>query len=225
MYPRPQAAIVCALDNYFTGQSVDCLMRLFDSLNAMDISLAPSYTRHEKFILRTSDRRDLFVEKFARRPSREASRPESRNTGHHSDDSAKRKLGGSTSSELVTEQPNNHARSASAASVPSSEPSMDSTVVGEEPPRQSIDNGKPLPSRPHEPPGKQDGYLNGLSTESLPERRSFTKPVHRDTRVFETQVKYGELNLPIKLPLTTFSEEIGDVMWALNQPINPLTPA
>ena len=216
MYPDPQAAIVCALDNYFTGQSVDCLVRLFDSLNAMDISLAPSFTRHEKFILRTSDRRDLFVEKFAKRPSREVSRPESRNTGHHSDDSAKRKLGGSTSSELVTEKLNNHARSASAASVPSSEPSMDNTVVvEEEPARESMDNEKPLPNKPREPPGKQDGYLNGLSTDSLPERRSFTKPVHRDTRVFETQVKYGDLNLPIKLPLTTFSEEIGDVMWLL----------
>ena len=192
-------------------------MRLFDSLNAMDISLAPSFTRHEKFILRTSDRRDLFVEKFAKRAPFEASRPESRNTGHHSDDSAKRKLGGSTSSELVViEQPNNHARSASTASLPSSDPSMESTVVvGDEPPRESMENGKPLPNKPHEPPGKQDGYLNGLSTDSLPERRSFTKPVHRDTRVFEAQVKYGELNLPIKLPLTTFSEEIGDVMGLL----------
>lgn len=187
-------------------------MRLFDSLNAMDISLAPRFTRHEKFILRTSDRRDLFVEKFAKRTPHEASRPESRNTGHHSDDSAKRKLGGSTSSELVAEQPNNHARSASTASLPSSEPSMESTVVvGDEPTRESMDNEKPLPKL-HDPPSKQDGYLNGLSTESLPERRSFTKPIHRDTRVFNTQVKYGELNLPIKLPLTTFSEEIGDVM-------------
>jgi len=177
----------------------------------MDISLAPSFTRHEKFILRTSDRRDLFVEKFAKR---EASRPESRNTGHHSDDSAKRKLGGSTSSELVVEQPKNHARSASTGSPPSPVPTVGSTVVaGDEPARESMENGKPLP-KPHEPPGKQDGYLNGLSTDSLPERRSFTKPVNRDTRVFETQVKYGELNLPIKLPLTTLTEEIGDVLWS-----------
>lgn len=180
----------------------------------MDISLAPSFTRHQKFILRTSDRRDLFVEKFAKRASCEASRPESRNTGHHSDDGAKRKLGGSTSSELVAEQPNNHARSASTGSPPSPIPSMETTVVaGDEPARESMENGKPLP-KPHEPSGKQDGYLNGLSTDSLPERRSFTKPVNRDTRVFEAQVKYGELNLPIKLPLTTFSEEIGDVIWS-----------
>jgi hypothetical protein len=176
----------------------------------MDTSVTPSFTRHEKFILRTSDRRDLFVEKFAKR---EASRPESRNTGHHSDDSAKQKLGGSTSSELVAEQPNNHARSESTGSPPSPIPSMETTVVAsDEPARESMDNEKPLPKL-HEPSGKQDGYLNDLSTDSLPERRSFTKPVNRDTRVFEAQVKYGELNLPIKLPLTTFSEEIGDVIW------------
>lgn len=178
----------------------------------MDISLVPKFTRHEKFILRTSDRRDLFVEKFTKRTSGEASRPESRNTGHHSDDSAKRKLGESTSSEPIAEQSNGHTRSTSAASLQSSDPSMESTVVvGDESLRESMDIEKPLPKL-HEAPSKQDGYLNGLSTESLPERRSFTKPINRDTRVFNTQVKYGELNLPIKLPLTTFPEEIGDVM-------------
>ena len=53
-----------ALDDYFANPSQECLTRLFDAINAMDISHAPSLTRDEKLIMRITERKDLFMEKF-----------------------------------------------------------------------------------------------------------------------------------------------------------------
>ncbi|CCM03276.1 uncharacterized protein FIBRA_05404 [Fibroporia radiculosa] len=56
--------LLMALDDYFTNPSQDCLSRLFDAVNCMDISMAPALSRYEKLIMRTSERKDVFVEKF-----------------------------------------------------------------------------------------------------------------------------------------------------------------
>src|SRR5215472_28624 len=53
-----------ALDDYFSDPSQDCLARLFDAVNAMDISSAPVLTRNEKIVMRASERKDVFAEKF-----------------------------------------------------------------------------------------------------------------------------------------------------------------
>ena len=59
-----------ALDDYFSDPSQDCLARLFDAVNAMDISMAPTLTRNEKLVMRVSERKDIFAEKFVeKRPS------------------------------------------------------------------------------------------------------------------------------------------------------------
>lgn len=66
-----------ALDDYFLDPSQECLARLFDSINSMDISLVPTLSRDEKLIMRVSDRKDVFAEKFistanGKRPSLES---------------------------------------------------------------------------------------------------------------------------------------------------------
>ncbi|TFY73961.1 hypothetical protein EWM64_g10052, partial [Hericium alpestre] len=68
--------LLLALDDYFNAPSQDCLARLFDAINAMDISAAPVLTRYEKLIMRHSERKDVFAEKFLPpRPSPDASTP------------------------------------------------------------------------------------------------------------------------------------------------------
>lgn len=67
-------ALLLALDDYFKSPSMEVLMRLFDSLNSLELSGMPQFSRDEKLILRASDRRDLFGERFqdvsqARTPS------------------------------------------------------------------------------------------------------------------------------------------------------------
>lgn len=57
--------LLMAMDHYFSAPSQDCLADLFDAVNSMDLSGAPLLTRHEKIIMRSSERKDLFAEKFA----------------------------------------------------------------------------------------------------------------------------------------------------------------
>ena len=54
-----------ALDDYFSDPSQDCLARLFDAVNSMDLSAAPILTRYEKMVMRFSERKDIFAEKFS----------------------------------------------------------------------------------------------------------------------------------------------------------------
>ncbi|OBZ67772.1 Protein mesA [Grifola frondosa] len=56
--------LLMALDHYFNNPSQDSLARLFDSVNAMDLSGAPVLTRYEKIIMRTSERLDILIERF-----------------------------------------------------------------------------------------------------------------------------------------------------------------
>ncbi|KAJ7213037.1 stabilization of polarity axis-domain-containing protein [Mycena pura] len=56
--------LLMALDDYFSDPSQDCLARLFDAVNSMDLSGAPILNRNEKLVMRSSDRKDIFAERF-----------------------------------------------------------------------------------------------------------------------------------------------------------------
>ena len=46
--------LLLALEDYFMNPSQDCLARLFDAVNAMDVAAMPALTRYEKLILRNT---------------------------------------------------------------------------------------------------------------------------------------------------------------------------
>ncbi|TKX27321.1 mesA-like protein [Elsinoe australis] len=56
--------LLLALEQYFKNPVVETLASLYDSLNAMDLSLMPKLSSMERMILQASDVRDLFLEKF-----------------------------------------------------------------------------------------------------------------------------------------------------------------
>ncbi|KAF9027622.1 spindle pole body interacting protein [Hymenopellis radicata] len=60
--------LLMALDDYLLDPSQDCLARLFDAVNSMDLSGAPTLTRFEKMVMRCSERKDVFAEKFEQQP-------------------------------------------------------------------------------------------------------------------------------------------------------------
>lgn len=61
------------LDEFYASPSVDVLAGLYDAINAMDLSHMPMLSRAEKLILRSTDRKDLFSERFVHSlPSRGA---------------------------------------------------------------------------------------------------------------------------------------------------------
>ncbi|GAA5855904.1 hypothetical protein JCM9279_001167 [Rhodotorula babjevae] len=57
--------LLLALEDYFNSPSVDVLANLYASLNAMETSALPLLGAPERIILRTSDRKDFFDDRFA----------------------------------------------------------------------------------------------------------------------------------------------------------------
>ncbi|KAK4574326.1 hypothetical protein LTR86_002088 [Recurvomyces mirabilis] len=56
--------LVIALEQYFANPVVETLATLYNAVNAMDLSLMPKLSFYERFILQSSDAKDLFLEKF-----------------------------------------------------------------------------------------------------------------------------------------------------------------
>ncbi|PGH35021.1 hypothetical protein GX50_02155 [[Emmonsia] crescens] len=56
--------LLLALEDYFKSPFPETLAALYNSLNAMDLSLLPRFTYLERHILQASDAKDMFIEKF-----------------------------------------------------------------------------------------------------------------------------------------------------------------
>lgn len=237
--------LLLALDDYFSSPSQDCLARLFDAINSMDLSAAPILTRSEKIIMRNSERKDVFIEKFTSpRASSETSqhlkgkgnhRPMNSTGSHSSFDEGimiRTKNGeearGRASSETSTRVPSvgshhngTHQHSPSEAS--SFTLGGSAVWVGEE--GTSVDHGSSN--------GVASSYGSyGSSVATKGGRRSTDAssssshgphsrpPINagtsdprlgtKDTHFYHTTIDYKNHQLPIKMPLFTFPQEVGD---------------
>lgn len=56
--------LLLALENYFRNPSINVLESLYEAVNSMDVSLMPRFSIYEKMILRASEDKDMFEEKF-----------------------------------------------------------------------------------------------------------------------------------------------------------------
>ena len=251
-----------ALDDYFLNPSKDCLSRLFDAVNSMDISGAPVLTRHEKLIMRSSERKDVFAEKFKPPESipsttNAVAQPppskfrHSRNTSDESklsfeegiiartkepkdkDDSASFIIDGgappSTSSHSSGGQPQSQIGTPSQGSTLGQYSPSDSSFslggsavwVGEDGGGDHTMNGKDKePMRIPPSISRNRESVDASSTTSSNAHGSGTIPhltlgdaLHgiKDTHFFPTTIAYKGHQLPIKMPLSTFPEEVGDV--------------
>lgn len=59
-----QPLLLLALEEYYQSSSPQVLAKLFDSLNNVSLRGCPTLSRAERIILRNSERKDLFAEKF-----------------------------------------------------------------------------------------------------------------------------------------------------------------
>jgi hypothetical protein len=229
-----------ALDDYFMNPSQDCLTRLFDAVNSMDISMAPTLSRFEKLIMRTSERKDVFLEKFEGLSRPSGSEPSTHNPTHKTEGS----IGSQSSFEegiLMRapakgreREPDKNPAALSASSLPSTTQyspsdasfSLDGSAVWVEsgqdqsmsqagsntsntavggrstsiPGRKSTDASSSSSSHNH---GRRE-ELGGIPTAAIP-------PLLKDTHFFPATIEYNDHQLPIRLPMSTFQEEVGDV--------------
>lgn len=56
--------LLLALEQYFAHPAIETLASLYDAVNSMDLSLMPRLNPYERFILQSTDAKDLFIEKF-----------------------------------------------------------------------------------------------------------------------------------------------------------------
>lgn len=243
--------LLLALDDYFASPSQDCLARLFDAINSMDVTGAPELTRYEKLVMRASERKDIFGEKFSS-PKIPDHVPNS-NGAHGKPQHKTTSSTGSQSSEdgiIIRRHPPGEGmreRSMTESSVASSHPHPHSSSppsdssfslggsavwVGDE--SAIVDNqvgvaigGGPGSLAPATQPNRgrrstdasssssshglareQNAYNGAIPTTSDPHLRS---GLSKDTHFFQTTIAYKGHQLPIKLPLATFPEEVGDV--------------
>lgn len=172
--------------------------------------MAPALTRDEKLIMRVSDRKDVFSEKFrTKRPSTDSTNRNTiiahSNESHGSFEGKARNRADSIRS---------HA-SASEASF-----GGNGTWVGEE---GTTDNTEHHPHPTHMG-GRQSmdqssesshgfGGRHGSGTASLTHGDPrLVSP--KDTHFYSTTIVYKGHTLPIKMPLSTFPEEVGDVSFS-----------
>lgn len=242
--------LLMALDDYYSDPSQDALARLFDAVNSMDISNAPILTRQEKIVMRASERKDVFAEKFKDvcnpipPPPLPSTKPLHRPTNSQGSHSSfedgivvrKRERAGTTSTTSLPQSAPSHSPPSdssfslggsavwvgdeseldpsiglgvnsnstvgNAGSVTSAGSIMTATSRG----RKSTDASS---SSSHGPPGKEtNGYgVMNMTAADVQYRAGIVK----DTHFFQTTIAYKGHQLPIKMPLSTFPEEVGDV--------------
>ncbi|CAA7263187.1 unnamed protein product [Cyclocybe aegerita] len=256
--------LLLALDDYFSDPSQDCLARLFDAVNSMDLSGAPKLTRSEKLVMRSSERKDIFAEKMAQAPqqswahsgvgSKSGLQHKSTNSNEsyssfeegimlrgkerdrYPEDGRNRRKDSQRGREridtesMATAVPsqNQHSPSDSSFSLGGSavwvgdESGLDfapkekatdassvasmtggSTLVGSTRNRRSTDASSSS-SHAH---GKEQNYRPLTSYHFDPHLRH---GIVKDTHFYHTTAAYKDHQLPIKMPLSTFPEEVGD---------------
>ncbi|KAG2154286.1 docking domain of Afi1 for Arf3 in vesicle trafficking-domain-containing protein [Suillus bovinus] len=194
--------LLLALDDYFANPSQECLTRLFDAINSMNISAAPALTRCEKLIMRASERKDIFAEKFTHIPPfplKAAHKTTGSNGSHSSEDGV-----------LI----NARARSTTAASdhnpTHQSSPSDSSFSLGGS--AVWVNDDSVIIDSPGSVGGASASSNSVLTSRGRrsTDTSSNSSHAYSDTHFFQTSIAYKGHTLPIKLPLATFPEEVGE---------------
>jgi hypothetical protein len=260
-----QPLLLLALDEYFAAPSPAVLSRLFDSLNAISSKGCPTFSRAEKLILRASERKDLFEERFG--PL--ADTDESVATSHVSNerDNEVEDLGEQLEMSSVERHSVETGENASGISlgggayaVPSSSNSdrgnaedggsqtsrskgsiasrlrkssrvslKESDLFRNTSPASQIQSQSQSSLLQQHPQQQQQQLALGLGRPRASSKGSFPhSPSGKgqlappygnklDTHYFDTFARFKTLSIPIRIPLSTFEEEVGDVSasWSL----------
>ncbi|KAG0139168.1 hypothetical protein CROQUDRAFT_666834 [Cronartium quercuum f. sp. fusiforme G11] len=223
--------LLLALEDYFVNPSIDCLAQLYHALNTMETSGMPRLTHFERIVLRCSERPDMFEEKFTPSMTRDSSEvlppyvfninnpanlaslstpplPTSATMG--------RRLSGPTTytppmpSALKSfDQTSTHSLTSLNRSSSGSNDSLTQEGRTAGPPNSHTRRPNNLVIRSDEahqiltpplPSSTFGGSLNGAT----PPRRP------KDTHFYDTKINYGSKSIPVRIPLQTFPEEVGE---------------
>lgn len=216
----PQPILLLALEDYYKEPSLECLSRLYRAINSMDTSYLPHLSLDERIILRTSERKDMFEEKFA-----DASTPFPHSAASSTPSSIHQPLGRAPSSNSLSRQSEGSTEvldtafdrrsgsSGSLSSFTSASKDAQSSVNGSS---DDLAGWNRARSRANTVTSSEDGrsqYGLGLAAGGGERATTPAPPPGRpkDTHWFDSKITYAGVPLPIRIPLATFPEEVGDV--------------
>lgn len=206
--------LLLALDEYFELQSRDVLARLYESLNTLDLSLFPNFSREEKLILRAWERRDLFEERVVL-SSRLTNSMKAAYTTFDStatDDTIPNETNGSAS-EHVRNLSRGSSSMHSGDDLPKDPPRTGQ--VSHKPSLASLRPGnlKRRPSNAVQTPAALDPPSSSIRRPSNAALQTSTSAGRiKDSHFWETCLSFGKIqDLPIRVPTDVFDEEIGEV--------------
>lgn len=258
-----QPFLLLAIEDYFTDPSQDCLARLFDAVNSMDLSAVPLLTRQEKLVMRCSERKDIFAEKFIQPVSHAANgsrgnlhKPTNSGGSYSSfeegllirnkdkekaqpgeDRKGKRENGvrTRTDTESSVTVPSAQASGQSQGSPSDSSFTLGGSAVwvgdesglelakdgiGDSNSVASMTSSTVASSRKRRSTGASSSSSQAASREHHARQINASHSYYdahlrhavvKDTHFYHTTVTYRDHPLPIKMPLATFPEEVGDV--------------
>jgi hypothetical protein len=199
-----------ALDEYFKEPSVECLGRLYRAINAMDTQHMPWLTLDERMVLRTSERKDVFEEKFVDANAAVLDSPVSSRLPGSKLPSTSNLAEIDDNQEILDKSDARSLLSIDGLSIDSSSFSRSTDNLPSVTPRSRADT---LSSNEESRPGRYNAAI-ASSLPSNAERATTPLPGAgrpKDTHFFDTRITYAGIPLPIRIPLATFPEEIGDV--------------
>ncbi|ORY92415.1 docking domain of Afi1 for Arf3 in vesicle trafficking-domain-containing protein [Leucosporidium creatinivorum] len=230
--------LLLALEDYYKEPSIDCLSRLYRAINSMDTTYMPSLSLDERIILRTSERKDIFEEKFMGFPESSSPFPDASTSGTPSSShlpldrtpssaSFSRQSDGSTEVLDTLEQ-----RSGSSGSISSLASTNKDTAsyAGSTDDLSAWNKNSLARSRANTVTSSEDGSRSQFASALAPGgggERSTTPALPpgrpKDTHWFDSKITYAGIPLPIRIPLATFPEEIGD--YSLIKLIQTFSPS
>ncbi|ODN98332.1 hypothetical protein L198_03576 [Cryptococcus wingfieldii CBS 7118] len=197
--------LLLALEEYFNNPSPEILSRLYDSANAISTAGMPRLSRNERILLRSSERKDLFEEKFGIAEPGSGTQ-ETFEIGSSEDHSSGE---GARSEEL-------HAASMGHRKTLSSSSGIRMTRKGSSQSSRML--GTPSSSRE-----------GGVTPDFGMGEGGRRKGVPRDTHFFETEARFKKITVPIRIPMTIFDEDVGDysiieLVQTFSQTLTPFPP-
>jgi hypothetical protein len=193
-------ALILALDEYFSGGGQASLEQLYEAINAIDLSPMPRLSRAEKVVLRASERKDLFIDRFVTPEAADQATTPNAANGYqlsHSHDSAATKAVNHPSIDhtarppLTPIAPAQMSRRPSAASLRSA---MMATRIGSYNASTPAVPASPAPTGPDSP--------------------TMQSNAGKDTHFWVTGLHYGKVDVPIRWPTDNWDDEIGEVSKA-----------
>ncbi|GAB1518211.1 hypothetical protein RhiTH_001270 [Rhizoctonia solani] len=237
--------LTMALDDYFIQPDVQCLARLFDAVNAMDVSRAPVLSRDEMLIMRATERKDVFAEKFfGTELLADVITKDGRVTGPH--DSISSTISMDTFDTDIVTGVRSRKSSFTSNSAHSHSPPTSLTM-------KNGDSNEDVTSKPNGDSATRTSFdrMSVASSIHLGNRGDNSSTGHgsiapvtrkvinsRNTHFYTSFVRYytrlkeGHLDLPVHCPLSTFPEEVGDFSLiklintfpSSNPVLGPITP-